>query len=306
MKFIAVLFTVFSALVAVGAEKFDPKAPTSAVQFSQASGGSKIQPDWLVPSKEPFRLGPGDKVELEILGGDNTRQIALIGPDGMLYYDLLSGFDVSGMTLEELRGKLTEKLGSYYRFPQVSAKMAEVRSKRVWILGRVNKPGVYPIVRPTTVVDIISQAGGLFTSRFSGTTEELADLDHSFIMRGRRMLPVNFHRLLREGDMGQNVQLQPGDYVYLPSSLTKEIHVLGAVKQPRPVGFTQEMSLAAAIATSLGPSPNADLKRVAIVRGALVNPKIAVVDFEAIQQGRAQNIRLEPRDIVYVPSSRFS
>jgi protein involved in polysaccharide export with SLBB domain len=65
------------------------------------------------------------------------------------------------------------------------------------------------------------------------------------------------------------------------------------------------MSLAAAIATSLGPSPNADLKRVAIVRGALVNPKIAVVDFEAIQQGRAQNIRLEPRDIVYVPSSRF-
>jgi polysaccharide biosynthesis/export protein len=238
MKAFLLLIGFLAAWAARGAERFDPMAPTTAVQFSRASGAARIPPELLIPSREPFRLGPGDKVEIEILGGDSTRRLSLVGPDGMLYYDLLPGFDVSGLTLEELRVTLEKKLADFYRFPRVSVVAAEVRSKRVWVLGRVNKPGVYPLVRPTSVIDVISQAGGLFTSRFSGTTEELADLDHSFVMRGRKLMPVNFQRLLREGDMAQNIQLQPGDYIYLPSSLAKEIHVLGAVKRPRPVGFT--------------------------------------------------------------------
>lgn len=305
MKTAVFLITFFFAFVVSGAEKFDPLASTTAVEFARASGAARISPDLLIPSRDPFRLGPGDKVEIEILGGDATRRNSLVGPDGMLYYDLLPGFEASGLTLEELRLLLEKKLGDFYRFPRVSVVAAEVRSKRVWVLGRVNKPGVYPLVRPTTVLDAISQSGGLFTSRFSGTTEELADLDHSFVMRGRKMMPVNFQRLIRGGDMAQNIQLQPGDYLYLPSSLAKEIHVLGAVKEPRAVGFTQEMSLSSAIGSALGVIKGADLKRVAIVRGTLTEPKIAIVDFEAIQGGRAPNVRLEPRDIVYVPTGRF-
>lgn len=301
----AIFLFLVAILTAHGVEKFDPYAPTTTLQFNRASGGAAILPEWLTPSKEPFRLGPGDKVEIEVFRGHRNRQIALIGPDGMFYFDLLPGFEASGLTLQELAARLEEKLVEYYRFPRVSVVMKEVRSKRVWVLGRVNTPGVYPLVRPTTIIDAISQAGGLFTSRFSGTTEELADLDHSFIMRGQKLLPVNFQRLIREGDMGQNIQVQAGDYIYLPSALTKEIHMLGAVKLPRPIGFNQEMSLTSAMGAVQGPAPGADLRHVAIVRGSLVEPKIAIVDFEAIQQGRAQNIRLEPRDIVYVPVGRF-
>lgn len=300
--FILFLLAAFSVQAA---EKFDPYAPTATLKFNKASGGANIPPAWLSPSKEPFRLGPGDKVEIEIFRGHRNRQIALLGPDGMLYFDLLPGFVASGLTLKELQEKLEEMLVEFYRFPKVSVVMKEVRSKRVWVLGRVNTPGVYPLVRPTTIIDAISQAGGLFTSRFSGTTEELADLEHSFVMRGRKLLPVNFQRLLREGDMSQNIQLESGDYIYLPSSLTKEIHMLGAVKLPRPIGFNQEMSLTSAMGAVQGPAPGADLRNVAIVRGSLADPKIAIVDYEAIQQGRAQNVRLEPRDIVFVPTGRF-
>ncbi len=304
MRTILSILLVLASAIAAHTETLDLNAPSNSTAFTRVSGG-RIAPEWLIPSKEPYRIGPGDKIELEILSGDNTRRVALVGPDGILYYDLLPGFDVAGLTLDELRGQLEQRLRGFYRFPHVAVTANEVRSKRVWILGRVNKPGVYPLVRPTTVIDIISQAGGLFTSRFSGTTEELADLDHSFVMRGRKMLPVNFQKLLRQGDMGQNIQLQPGDYVYMPSALTKEIHVLGAVKQPRPIRFTQEMSLAAALSSAFGLTPAADAKHVAIVRGALAEPKIAIVDFDAIQRGKAPNIRLEPRDIVYVPTGTF-
>jgi protein involved in polysaccharide export with SLBB domain len=64
-----------------------------------------------------------------------------------------------------------------------------------------------------TVLEAISKAGGLFTSRFSGTTEELADLHHSMLIRNGKPLAVDFNRLLREGDMSQNIYLRPNDYI---------------------------------------------------------------------------------------------
>ncbi len=279
--------------------------PVEAPAFASAAPSKGLDREMFAPSSEPFRVGPGDKLEIEILGGDSTRRISLIGPDGKLYYDLAPGIDVSFLTLDEICRALEKELVGYYREPQVSVTVAEVRSKRVSVLGRVNKPGIYPLTHPTTIVDAISQAGGLFTSRFSGTTEELADLDHSFIIRRRKMLSVNFSRLIRGGDMGQNIYLEPNDIIYLPSALSKQINVIGAVRQPRAVAFSQEMSLAAAISASLGTIPGADLRHVAIVRGSLAKPDVAVVDFVAIQQGKAPDVRLQPRDIVYVPTSRW-
>ena len=302
----ALVFLLLSgALRAASPHEFDPRPKTPAPGFTTAAHGSRISSAMLTPSNEAYRVGPGDKLDIEIMGGEATRRTSLVAPDGRLYYDLAPGIDVSFLTLDEIRHQLEKELAAYYREPQISVTVSEVRSKRVWVLGRLNKPGIYPLTHPTTIIDAISQAGGLFTSRFSGTTEELADLEHSFIIRGRTMIPVSFSGLLRDGDMSQNIYLEPNDLIYLPSSLTKEINILGAVKQPRAVGFNQEMSLSAAIGAGLGPAPEADLRHVAIVRGSLAKPQIAVVDFIAIEQGKAPNVRLEPRDIIYVPTSRW-
>ena len=73
--------------------------------------------------------------------------------------------------------------------------LREVRSTRIWVLGRLNTPGIYPMEGPTTVVEAIAHAGGLFTAQFTGTTEELADLQHSFLLRHGRFLPVNLRRM---------------------------------------------------------------------------------------------------------------
>lgn len=273
--------------------------------FARTATGEPIKSEWRSAPKEAFRLGPGDVLELEIIGDGTTRATTTVGADGRIYYYLLPGLSVSGLTLPETKALLEKQLLTYVRKPDVSITLRTVTSKRVWVLGRLNTPGIYPLTSPMTVVEAISRAGGLFTSRFSGTTEELADLHHSFLIRGGKPIAIDFNRLLREGDMSQNIYLQPDDYIYLPSALSKEVQILGAVKSPRPIGFMDQVTLVSAISSAGGPDRNAQLSHVAIVRGSLSQPEIAIADLGAILAGKQPDIKLEPRDIVYVPTASF-
>ena len=236
-------------------------------------------------------------------GETGTRTDTFVTPDSKIYYDLLPGIEVAGKTTQQLQTELETQLAKFYKQPQVAVTLRDAVSQRVWVLGRLNAPGIYALKQPMRVLDAISQAGGLFTSRFTGTTEELADLQHSFLVRQGRMLPVDFQKLVREGDMTQNIYLEPNDYVYLPSALTNEVYVLGAVTEPRPIGFMSDMNLMAVLGRGLGVRPDADLRRVSIIRGSLTEPKIATVNALEIINGKATNITLEPGDIIYVPGA---
>jgi polysaccharide biosynthesis/export protein len=279
----------------------DSPAAVAAPDFESAAVKDPIDPQWLQKPTKAYTLGPGDKLELEIMGETGTRTDTFVTPDSKVYFDLLPGIDVAGKTTQQLQAELEAGLTKYYKQPQVAVTLREAVSQRVWVLGRLNAPGIYSIKQPMRVLDAVSQAGGLFTSRFTGTTEELADLKHSFMIRGGRTLPVDFEKLIREGDMSQNIYLEPNDYLYLPSSLTNEVYVLGAVTEPRPIGFMSDMNLMAALGRGLGLTPGADLTHVSIIRGSLTAPKIATVNALEIMNGKATNVRLEPGDIVYVP-----
>jgi polysaccharide export outer membrane protein len=280
---------------------FDAREVAPGPAFAQTQRQEDILPEWLQPPQKPFALGPGDKLEIEILGEVGTRADTFVTPDAKVYFDLLPGLDVRGKTMAQLQQELETALVQYYRKPQVAVTLREVCSQRVWVLGRLNAPGIFPLTRPMKVLDAVSLAGGLFTSQMTGTTEELADLSHSFLMRGGKMLPVNFAKLIRDGDLSQNIYLESDDFIYLPSSLTNEVYVMGAVSESRPVGFMNEMTLIAAIGKGLGMQPGADLTRVKIIRGSLTQPQIATVNALEIMNGKATNVRLEPGDIVYVP-----
>ena len=249
----------------------------------------------------PFTLGPGDGVEVEILGVPNTRRLCLVMPDGLIYYDLLPGLRAETLTLDALRLRLASELTAFYREPQVGLTLRRVKSRRVWILGRVNTPGLYALDQPMTLLEGVARAGGLFTSRFSGTTEELADLRHSFLVRGGAMMPVDFRRLFNEGDLSQNVALEPGDYIYLPSALSQELYVFGAVNSPKAIGYRDRVTLVSAIASARDVRAGARVGEVLILRGSLQKPAVYLVDYGAILRGQAPDIELEPRDIVWVP-----
>ena len=303
-----------SALLASGCDTAEKKARRFSPRPSPANSETnlvalaltnQIPAEWLQASTEPYRLGPGDRLDIEILGEGEGPSSTFVGPDGKIYFHLLPGLQVWGLTLDEAKALIEKEAAAYVKSPQAAITLRAVQSKRVWILGRVNTPGVYPLEAPMTIIEAITKAGGLFTSRFSGTTEELADLHHSFLIRRGQVIPVNFHQLLREGDTSQNIFLQPDDFIYLPSSLSSEVFVLGAVYQPRAVGFKDQVTLVSAVANARGPIKGAWLRHVAIVRGSLTAPQIAVVNYEAIVKGQATDVRLQPRDIVYVPFAPY-
>src|SRR5581483_7036343 len=98
-----------------------------------------LDPALLQPGVAPFRLGPGDQFDIEIIGDLSTRAAVTVGPDGKIYYYMLPGLDVGGLTLPEARARLGTELAKYIREkPVVSLTLRVVASQRVWILGRVN------------------------------------------------------------------------------------------------------------------------------------------------------------------------
>ncbi len=298
--------------------RFDARSKINTLSATTVT--NDLNPELLQPGNGFFTLGPGDQVEIEIVGTPTSRQVLTVGPDGKIYFNLLPGQDVWGLTLSQTKALLEKELGNYISSATISMTLQTVASKQVWVLGRLNKPGIYPIGGPITLLESLALAGGTARSVSEVTTEELADLRHSFVVRQGSFLPVDFHRLIHEGDMSQNIYLQPDDFIYVPSSLSQEVYVMGAIKIPRSMPYTDRMTLVSAIAAVGGtlkydflaqgdPGPftkDAYLSHVAIVRGSLATPQIAVVDYGDIVKGRAPDVRLEPGDIVYVPNSPYT
>jgi protein involved in polysaccharide export with SLBB domain len=284
--------------------RFDARAVDRTVRnpdFTSVKINRSPDRKLLDPPAESYILGPGDIMEIEIAEVGGTLARTFVMPDGMIYYNLAGGVRAEGLTTADLSRQLREALKRDYTNPLVNVSLVEVRSRRYWILGRVFKPGLYPLRQPTTLLEAISQAGGLFTSRFSGTTEELADLSSSVVIRNGEILPVNFEKLVRSGDTSQNIYLHHDDYIYLPSAATSTVLLLGAVAAPQAIGYQDSLTLIDCIAQCKGPAKGAYLKEVVIVRGTLDKPAASIVNLQAILTGKETNVLLQPGDIVWIP-----
>lgn len=284
--------------------QFDPRAPAAEAKdltFTQVKMERKLSPQLLIPPSEPYILGPGDILEIEIAEVPKTLARTFVMPDGMVYYNLAGGVRAEGLTQAQFSTQLTEALKRDYANPLVNVSLVEVRSRRYWMLGRVFKPGIYPLRQPTTLLEAISESGGLFTSRFSGTTQELADLSNSVIIRDGEILPVNFETLIRSGDTSQNIYLRHNDFIYLPSATASSVLLLGAVAAPQAVGYKDSLTLVDCIAQGRGPAKGAYLNQVVIVRGTLDQPSATLVNLKAILTGAEPDVRLQPGDIVWIP-----
>jgi polysaccharide export outer membrane protein len=319
------ILTGVTALLLVGCAGTGPKFNardsnlSSVTNLTTVAVTNQIAPGWLRPSTNLFTLGPGDRLDIEIMDDPTTRSTVLVGPDGRVYYYLLPGLDVWGLTLAQAKTRLEHELTKYIRSePRLAVALHTVESKRVWLLGQLRTPGIYPLATETSLLELIARAGGpasssgpaslesaAMRSGLSSPTEESADLQHSFVIRQGQLVPVDFQRLLLQGDLSQNIYLQPDDFVYLASAVTQNIYVLGAVGQPKVISFTGQISLVSAIARAGGTVKDAYLSHVAIVRGSMTEPSIAVVDYQEIVRGRAPDILLEPRDIVHVPLTPY-
>lgn len=252
---------------------------------------------------EQYHISPGDRFNIYVYDElDLNTEGVVVKPDGAISFKLIGEVKVGGLTVAEATALMEEKLAEYIRYPKVSLIPYELTGARVTLMGKVAEPGTYEILSNMRVMDAIATAGGLSTGYFQNNTIELADLERSYIVRDNRVLPVNFQALVREGDMLHNIPLLNGDYIYISSSVNREVYVLGEVDSPNHFLYKESMTLMQVISFAGGFLNTANL-HVIVVRGGLNHPRVFRVDVKAILAGRTQDFPLKPNDIIYVSRS---
>ena len=282
------------ALAALHGQQAAPQAPGGSTPGNKVPGPPA---SW----RNRYELGPGDVINLSLFGRPELDRPGFrIAPDGTISYLQAQNIKVAGLTLDEARLAIEQGLSSHFRSPRVIITPQEVGSKRFTILGKVVNRGVVTLERPITLVEAIANAGGLETGLYEQNTVEIADLDRSFIARRGQRLPVDFRRLLHEGDMKQNIEIEPNDFIYIASTISNDYYVLGAVTSPGVQGFTPDASVVAAVTRRSGFTDRAWTDRVLVIRGSFDKPQTFVINLKNILAAKEKDFKLQPKDIVYV------
>lgn len=248
-----------------------------------------------------YELGPGDVINFSLFGRPELDRPGFrIAPDGTISYLQAQNINVAGLTIDEARLAIEKGLSSNFRAPRVIITPQEVGSKRFTILGKVINKGVVTLERPITLVEAIANAGGIETGLFERNTIELADLDRSFVSRKGQQLPVDFRRLLNEGDMKQNIEIEPNDFIFIASTITNDYYVIGAVVNPGVQGLTPDATVVSAISRRGGLTDRAWTDRVLVVRGSFTKPEAFVVNLKDVLAAKEKDFKLQPKDIVFI------
>lgn len=252
-----------------------------------------------------YTLGAGDTVTFATFERSDLSRTVRIAPDGTVSYLQAIAVSAKGLTVDQLRDKMEIELKKFRRDFKLIVTPQGIQSKEYAVLGRVQQPGTFPIERPITVLEAIARAQGVEQGTIRGSSYALADFDKSFVSRGGRKLDVNMSKLYEEGDMKQNVTLQPNDYVYIASILKKEFYILGAVNNPGLVKITDRLTVASAIALAGGFQNSAYKMKVLLIRGDLETPETHVINVRDILRGTALDQPIKSNDIIFVARRPF-
>ena len=255
----------------------------------------------------PFNIGAGDALAVTVFQEpDLSVERAVVRPDGYISLPLIGDVQAGGQSVPALAADVTERLSRYVLDPKVNVRVDDLKSASYTVYGEVVTPGTFPLASRTTVAAAIARSGGLKQGNYRASTIEIADLRHAFVARDGHVLPVDFVRLLREGDLRYDIELRPGDHIHIPSGLSQEVYVLGEVQEPMVFAYQDRMALARTISMAEGFTHDADRTRVHVVRGSLQNPTVIVANYKDVLAGRQRDVQLEPGDIIYVPTTKIA
>lgn len=258
------------------------------------------------PSADDYRLNIGDVLYFTIYGQEDSFRTVPVDPNGMITYLVVGTLPAAGRTIDELHRDMQQRLTSQYNYLILTVSPVKFKSQNFTILGQVQYPGTYPIEGRTTVTTAVCAGRGLKTAEFRNSTIEAHDLAHATLMRrGGQFVPVDFDALLIKGDASQDVELQDGDIINIPSALERSVYLIGEVGFQRTMGFYGTATLLEVLAEARGIKPTAG-DTIIIVRGSLTKPETRTVRISALLSGRAGDIPLQAGDIIYVPPKRFS
>ena len=282
------------------------------LEESRQSQVKQIAQEFAVQNLQ-YLIGPGDVLqvtvwdhpELTIPAGsfrDPESSGQQVGHDGYLFYPYVGLVNASGMHIAALRDVLTDKLSAYIQDPQLDVRVVGYRSKRVYVVGEVNQPGLLPLDdQPLMIADAISLSGGLTPNAYkSGVNVSRDGVVHE----------IDLKALYDFADASQNLMLKHGDIVNVLDRSQQKVFVMGEVKTPGSVEIINgELSLAGALGEVGGISQNsANSGAIYVVRGADKDkPEIFHLDARyASGLILGERFKVQAQDVIFVDAAAIS
>jgi polysaccharide export outer membrane protein len=206
------------------------------------------------------QLGPGDSVSIQVFGQPDVTN-AYVGDDGTISLPLVGNIPVAGITPVEAAVRVAKALkdGGYFIDPHVTIQVTEVRSQLVSVLGDVVSTGRYPITPRTTIVDLLTQAGGLKETA-SDIGFVLRTDDNGHINR----YPIKLNGLTDLKDTLPTPTLLGGDSLVVPRA--EHYFILGEVVAPGKFPFEPGVSVIQGIARAGGINERGSERRIQVKR----------------------------------------
>jgi polysaccharide export outer membrane protein len=186
----------------------EAQAPTAPPPASTATAPAPPTGVELPPG---YVIGPDDILTVVFWRDKEMSTEVAVRPDGKVTLPLVNDIDAAGKTPDQLRQHITEAASRFVEAPTVTVVVKAINSRKVFITGMVSKSGAFPLSGPTTVLQLISMAGGL---------HEFADSKNIIINRienGKQVaLKFNYNDVRKGKKLEQNIELKPGDTVVVP------------------------------------------------------------------------------------------
>lgn len=262
-----------------------------------------------------YRVGPGDLVEIQVIGTEEFTHSLRISNSGDVSIPMLGIMKIADLTLFEVEDAIAESLQQkkLVENPQVLGFVREYQAKPIYVSGAVLNPGEFIMSQDLTVVDAILLAGGL---RYNAADEALIHrrvqgfppgAGAPGIGPGWETIKVDL-RPLKEGRFLESAsELQRGDVLRVPEMAVNPFYVVGEVFDPRNYFYQpgQVLMASQAISWAKGPVPTAKLSAGMLVRYDAEGKRQELkVDYAAILSGKQADFAIQPHDIIFIPGSR--
>lgn len=226
-----------------------------------------------------YQIGAEDILKVTVYGHEDLTQTVVVQSDGTFVFPLIGRVKASELSPKELERKIVVLLSQgFIRNPQVTVVVHEYRSKTVFVVGEVSRPGTYPLSGNRNIVEILSRAGPLTSAAGSEVvvvrplaevtgpilpTEAVIGADGGGTKKRAEVIRVNV-RDIQAGDLDKNVLLQPNDTVFVPQA--PKVFVSGEVRTPGAYPFLPGTTVRQAISLAGGLTNDGSSGRIRVVR----------------------------------------
>ena len=253
---------------------------------------STFAPATDVPVPAEYVIGPGDTLQVQLIGTTKGRYGLVVGRDGRINFPELGPIPVSGLHFDEARALLESRVAEQMLGTQVSVTMGELRSIRVYVLGDAQTPGSYTVSGLSTITNALFVSGGV---------KKIGSLRNIQLKRaGRTVTTLDLYDLLLKGDTSADARLLPGDVIFVPA-VGATVGLAGEVRRPAIYELKNETTAGELLQLGGGLLPEADPTLATLER---VNKERlrTTVDVDLSAAGRS--VKLQSGDMLRVPTIR--